>query len=422
MARIRYIWNKGHQICLNLIFNTEVEDNKMDEKYFRKGFGLKDDIAGEIGRDYHSAIIDHIKSNGYEQSFGETSILLAKEYGFCYGVDRSVEYAYQTVQKFPERRIYLTGEIIHNPYVNNRLIQMGVRFLSGPHHKGEKIADIMPEDVVILPAFGVSIPMLTELREKNCIMVDTTCGSVLLVWKHVERFAKEGYTALVHGKYYHEETIATVSRSAEKFLIVLNENEAQKVCDYIRKPQNRAEFIEYFAQKMSPGFDPDRDLQKIGVANQTTMLAKESLKIGEMVKQALIDRYGAESLSEHFRAFDTICSATQERQDAITEMLAKKPDLAIVIGGFNSSNTKSLTAIAQKYCSAYHIEDPDNLLDAQNITHLPVGTHGSVVTCDWLPSGRITVAVTAGASTPDAKIGQVIKKIVMLRGEVIPSF
>ena len=262
----------------------------MSDKYFRKGFGLKDEVTGVIDSDYQSNIIDLIKSKGYEMQIGQTKIRLAKEFGFCYGVDRSVEYAYQTVQKFPDKNVYLTGEIIHNPHVNKRLIEMGVKFLSGQYSTGKTLVEIKPEDVVILPAFGVSIPMLKQLREKDCILVDTTCGSVLLVWKHIEKFAKEGYTAIVHGKYYHEETIATVSRSAEKFIVVLNKDEAQIVCDYIREPANKSHFLKLFKGKVSEGFDPDKDLVKMGVANQTTMLANESLKITDMIRSALSER------------------------------------------------------------------------------------------------------------------------------------
>jgi 4-hydroxy-3-methylbut-2-enyl diphosphate reductase len=390
------------------------------EKYYRKGFGLKDEVSDVIDRDYQSNIIDLIKTNNHEMQIGRTRIRLAKEFGFCYGVDRSVEYAYQTVQKFPDKKIYLTGEIIHNPHVNKRLIDMGVKFLSGQYNKGETEEHINPEDVVILPAFGVSIPMLKRLREKDCILVDTTCGSVLLVWKHVEKFSKEGYTAIVHGKHYHEETIATVSRSADKYIVVLNEAEAQKVCDYILSPYDKTQFLNYFKGRTSPGFDPEADLIKIGVANQTTMLANESLKIAAMVKEALIERYGAEEIDQHFRAFDTICSATQERQDAIIELFKQKHDLSIIIGGFNSSNTKSLTAIALEHSPAFHIEDPDHLIDAQNIQHLPKGRHEAIISQGWLKEGPMTIAVTAGASTPNTKIGQVIEKILTIRGEKLP--
>jgi 4-hydroxy-3-methylbut-2-enyl diphosphate reductase len=393
------------------------------DKLVRKGFGLKEEIAGEVAQDYHSTLIDYIKGADYSVKFGGTTIHLAREFGFCYGVDRSIDYAYQTVRKFPDKKIYLTGEIIHNPFVNNRLIEMGVSFLSGQYHKGETLKDIRSEDIVILPAFGVSIPALKQLREMDCILVDTTCGSVLNVWKHIERFTKENYTALVHGKYYHEETIATVSRSTAQngghYIIVRDKDEAQKVCDYIRQPKNKGGLLEYFAKCISKGFDPDQQLQKMGVANQTTMLSTESLKIGMMIKEALSDRYGAEQIDDHYRAFDTICSATQDRQDAIIGMLKNKADLSVVIGGFNSSNTMSLTNIALTYCPAYHIEDARDLIDPSNIRHKPVGYEPKTEKRIWLPHGDLSIAVTAGASTPNAKIGEVIEKLLLLRDETI---
>jgi 4-hydroxy-3-methylbut-2-enyl diphosphate reductase len=393
------------------------------DKLVRKGFGLKEEIAGEVAQDYHSTLIDYIKGADYSVKFGGTTIHLAREFGFCYGVDRSIDYAYQTVRKFPDKKIYLTGEIIHNPFVNNRLIEMGVSFLSGQYHKGETLKDIRSEDIVILPAFGVSIPALKQLREMDCILVDTTCGSVLNVWKHIERFTKENYTALVHGKYYHEETIATVSRSTAQngghYIIVRDKDEAQKVCDYIRQPKNKGGLLEYFAKCISKGFDPDQQLQKMGVANQTTMLSTESLKIGMMIKEALSDRYGAEQIDDHYRAFDTICSATQDRQDAIIGMLKNKADLSVVIGGFNSSNTMSLTNIALTYCPAYHIEDARDLIDPSNIRHKPVGQEPKTEKRIWLPNGDLSIAVTAGASTPNAKIGEVIEKLLLLCGETI---
>jgi 4-hydroxy-3-methylbut-2-enyl diphosphate reductase len=395
----------------------------MSDKFFRKGFGLKNEVAGVVEKDYHSVLVDYIKAADYKVTFGSTTIKLAREFGFCYGVDRSIDYAYQTVSKFPDKNIYLTGEIIHNPFVNKRLIEMGVRFLSGQYNSGEKLEDIQPDDIVILPAFGVSIPMLKKLREMDCILVDTTCGSVLNVWKHVERFTKEYYTALVHGKYYHEETIATVSRSTAhkggKYLIVRDKNEAQKVCDYIRRPGNAGRFMEYFTKCVSKGFDPDRDLEKIGVANQTTMLATESLEIGNMIKDALIDRYGTDTIDDHFRAFDTICSATQDRQDAIIEMLTSGTDVSIVIGGFNSSNTMSLTSIAAQYGPAFHIEDADHLISSDRLRHKPIGQEPLTEDKKWLPEGALIITLTAGASTPNAKIGEVVERVLQLRGEQV---
>jgi 4-hydroxy-3-methylbut-2-enyl diphosphate reductase len=397
---------------------------EMKEKYFRKGFGLKSEVSGSIEKEYNSRLIDYIRSLEGVLSCGDTTVKLAKEFGFCYGVDRSVEYAYQTVKRFPDKNIYLTGEIIHNPFVNRRLVEMGVHFLSGANNRGEKLSDIGPQDVVILPAFGVPVALLEELGQKECILVDTTCGSVLIVWKHVEKFSQEGFTAIVHGKYYHEETIATVSRTIlggnGKYIIVKDIPETRRVCDFIDKQISSGEFLRYFAKSVSPGFDPERDLVKIGVANQTTMLASESRQVGDLVRAALIRRYGPGNIEQHFRAFDTICSATQDRQDAIRELLQSKPGLTLVIGGFNSSNTRSLCSLAAQYGPAFHIEEETDLLNPEQIRHLPAGLTEPIISPVWLPSGKIIIAVTAGASTPNAKIGVVISRIFALRNQPLP--
>jgi 4-hydroxy-3-methylbut-2-enyl diphosphate reductase len=201
-----------------------------------------------------------------------------------------------------------------------------------------------------------------------------------------------------------------------RYIIVRNFADTDIVCDYIRRRGDKAVFIDKFENKISEGFDPDRDLQKIGVANQTTMLANESLKIAEMVKEAMTDRYGVEHIDEHFRAFDTICSATQERQDAIIDMLEKGVDLTLVIGGFNSSNTNNLTNIAQKYGPAYYIEDASHLIDRKRIRHKIPDSTDIVTTEDWLPQGKAIIGITAGASTPDSKMEEVVEKILVLRG------
>ena len=393
----------------------------METNYIRRGWGIKEAIQETLDREFQSDLIDRIRGADYQLTEGNTTIKLAKEYGFCYGVDRSIDYAYQTVRKFPGKKIYLTGEIIHNPYVNKRLIGMGVMFLSGQYNKGESLKDIRKEDIVILPAFGVSISLLEELKQIGCILVDTTCGSVLNVWKHVKRFSNDQFTALIHGKYYHEETIATASQTelAEKhaYIIVRNFEETERVCDYIGGKGDKIKFLTYFQKAVSADFDPDRDLVKIGVANQTTMLANESLKVAELVKEALIDRYGAAVIDDHFRSFDTICSATQERQDAIIEMLESGVDLTIVIGGHNSSNTNNLTNIAVRYGPAFHIEDASAILDQEHIRHKIPDSSELKTTTGWLPGGPLTIGITRGASTPDTKIEEVIAKILEFKGK-----
>jgi len=380
-------------------------------------------VAGALATDYHSALIDEIKSLNFTWRNGRLVVHLATEFGFCYGVDRAVDYAYQTRERFPDRRVYLTGEIIHNPQVNALLRQAGVHFLSDP---GQSIEQVDSADVVILPAFGVTIEELQQLTRRECTLVDTTCGSVLNVWKAVKRYTHDGFTALIHGKMHHEETRATASQALiadnGKYLIVLDREEAMLVCDFIRGQIGVDEFWAAFGEACSHGFDPVADLQRVGLANQTTMLMSESLEIGEMIRQTMIDRYGQDDLDNHYQAFETICSATQDRQDAVNTLLSdQRFDLAVVIGGYNSSNTRNLARICAERLRTYHIADADCLISGSEIRHRPTGgppPSGApggvpeVASHHWLPTdGSVHVAVTAGASTPDSIIGDVISRL-----------
>src|SRR5574341_2457330 len=294
----------------------------MEQTYFRRGFGLKQEIAGELSGAYHSRLVDRIRADGYRLSAGGLTIVLAKEFGFCYGVDRAVEYAYESRRKFPQKRIFLVGEIIHNPHVNGRLEGLGILILR-PGPEGFDFSEIRPDDVVLMPAFGVTVGDFRRLRDIGCVLVDTTCGSVLNVWKRVERYAQEGFTAVVHGKHVHEETKATASQVTNhpggRYLIVRDMGEATALCRFIEQGDNLDEVRRLFGHKVSPGFDFARDLTRVGIANQTTMLAGESLEIAGRLGEALGRRYGADQLEQHFRSFDTICSATQERQDAVVD-------------------------------------------------------------------------------------------------------
>lgn len=318
----------------------------MDQTYFRKGFGLKKDIQGTLTSDYASGVVDAFLKGGYTLVAGPLTFRLAKEFGFCYGVDRAVEYAYETRIKFPDRPIALVGEIIHNPHVNARLRQMGVRFLEhGPDGQFD-FSELTAEDVVIMPAFGVTIRDFERLKTVGCVLVDTTCGSVLNVWKRVDSYARDGFTAIIHGKSYHEETKATASQVTKhpggRYLVVYDMAEARLVCDFIEGRGDAAALAERFAGKTSPEFDFAADLERVGIANQTTMLAGESLAIAAEFGLSMGRRYGAAVRDEHFRSFDTICSATQERQDAVLALLEEPLDLMVVVGGYNSSNTCNL--------------------------------------------------------------------------------
>jgi 4-hydroxy-3-methylbut-2-enyl diphosphate reductase len=383
---------------------------------FRKGLDLGHAVAGMLSENYHSAIVERIKNEDFEYRADRLTVFLAREFGFCYGVDRAVDYAYQTRQRFPDRDVYLTGEIIHNPHVNAKLQSMGIGFLS---EQTEALDRLGPRDVVILPAFGVTVQLLQRLERLGCTLIDTTCGSVLNVWKNVRRYCETGFTSVIHGKAWHEETRATASQAVDnggRFLVVLDRAETEKVCDYIRHGGPSSAFLAHFASAASQGFEPARDLQRIGLANQTTMLMSESLEIGEILKAAMIDRYGREALDDHFQAFDTICSATQDRQDAVVALLKEKPiDLMIVVGGYNSSNTCNLARICSASRPTFHIADADCLMSAAEIRHRPVGGHAEVAASGWLPAaGPLAVGLTSGASTPDNVVGAVIDRLTRL--------
>ena len=403
----------------------------MTNNYFRKGFGLKSQVQPVIDAEYHSTLIQDIREAGHTQVLGDITVCLAQEFGFCYGVDRAIDYAYEARHKFPERKIRLVGEIIHNPHVNQRLRDMDMDFLQ-PNNTGVfDFSELTEEDVVILPAFGVTLHDLNTLRAIGCILVDTTCGSVLLVWKRVESYARDGFTALIHGKHYHEESRATASQVGKhadgRYIIVRDMQETELVCDYIaKKPgaMSKAEFAQHFAKKATEGFDPEEDLKKIGVANQTTMLASDSLAIGSQVEKAMAEGFGKAYANENFRSFGTICSATQERQDAIHDLMEEgPPEVMVVIGGYNSSNTDHLAHLCRQFTRTYHIEDASCIdLDASTIRHKPdVGADTKeVLQKDWLPRGPFKLGMTAGASTPNNKIGEALVRILRMRNVDLP--
>ena len=361
-----------------------------DPRIVRKGFGLKQEIAGQLSSDYASDLVDRARVADYRLAWPGLSVRIAREFGFCYGVERAIDYAYETRKKFPERRLFLTGEIIHNPRVNLRLREIGYQFLDGSYDSTLGYRDLAPDDVVLLPAFGVTTGMLDELKQVGCLLVDTTCGSVLNVWRNVEKYARDGFSCLIHGKWKHEETRATASRALiypeGRYLVVLDMDETEAVCRAIRGEMGRAEFMARFANAVSAGFDPDLHLARIGMANQTTMLSTESMAIAHRVREAMRARYGDEELPARFRSFDTICSATQDRQDAVKALLADPPHLMIVIGGFNSSNTGHLTEMCAERVPTFHIEDAGHIESGEEIFHLPVGVKTPILETGWWPA------------------------------------
>lgn len=397
----------------------------VDQTYFRKGFGLKREIESDLATDYHSRLVDRIRAAGHTLSVGNLTFRLAKEFGFCYGVDRAVEYAYESRRKFPDRRIFLVGEIIHNPHVNEKLESMGIVILRPGDDGRFDFGSVTAEDVVLIPAFGLRVADFALLRDLGCVLVDTTCGSVLNVWKRVERYARDGFTAVVHGKHFHEETKATTSQVTKydggTYLVVRDMEEAEVLCGFITGDVSVTRMQELFGHKVSDGFDFGRDLQRVGIANQTTMLASESLAIAQRIGDALAVRYGPEQLDEHFRTFDTICSATQERQDAILELIEEPIDAMLVIGGYNSSNTNHLAKICAKKVTTYHLADAACIdRTAGAIRFKPVDGQEEVARSDWLSGVRI-IGITAGASTPNNKIGEAIERVLASLGLTVPD-
>jgi 4-hydroxy-3-methylbut-2-en-1-yl diphosphate reductase len=383
------------------------------EHYHRKGFGHEVEVSGMMQSEYQSSLIQQIRDNHYKLQRGDVTVRLAEAFGFCWGVERAVAMAYETRQHFPTERIWITNEIIHNPSVNQRLREMQVEFISVD--AGNKdFSGVRQGDVVILPAFGASVQEMQLLNDQGCIIVDTTCPWVSKVWNTVEKHKKGSHTSIIHGKYNHEETIAT-SSFAGTYLIVLNMAEAQYVCDYILKGGNRDEFIAKFSRACSLDFDPDIDLEHIGIANQTTMLKSETEQIGKLFEHTMMKKYGPDQLNHHFLSFNTICDATQERQDAMFKLVDEKLDLMVVIGGFNSSNTTHLQEIAiEQGIPSYHIDSADRIGPGNQIQHKPLHQDLKVKE-NWLPRGEIVVGVTSGASTPDRVVENVIEKILELK-------
>ena len=383
------------------------------DKYFRKSFGHGEDVADQMQTEYQSGLIQRIRDSQYTLTQGQVTIKLAQAFGFCWGVERAVAMAYETRQHFPSERIWITNEIIHNPGVNQRLREMDVHFVEVID--GSKDFSVVGDgDVVILPAFGASVQEMQLLNGKGCTIVDTTCPWVSKVWNSVEKHKKKDFTSIIHGKYKHEETVAT-SSFAGIYLVVLNLEEAQYVADYILHGGDRDTFMAKFKNAHSEGFDPECDLERLGIANQTTMLKGETESIGKLFERTMLQKYGPQALNDHFMAFNTICDATQERQDAMFELVDEDVDLMLVIGGYNSSNTTHLQEIAiERNIPSYHIDGPERIGPGNRIEHKKLHSE-LTVTDNWLPSGPIIVGVTSGASTPDRAVEESIERIFQLK-------
>ncbi|MBR8829782.1 MAG: 4-hydroxy-3-methylbut-2-enyl diphosphate reductase [Chroococcopsis gigantea SAG 12.99] len=384
---------------------------QQSDNYHRKGFGHEAEVMETLESEYQSDLIQEIRNNNYILKKGRITIYLAQAFGFCWGVERAVAMAYETRQHFPGERIWITNEIIHNPSVNQRLKEMQVGFIAMKGNEKD-FSVVQSGDVVILPAFGASVTEMELLDNKGCQIVDTTCPWVSKVWNSVEKHKKRDYTSIIHGKYNHEETIAT-SSFAGIYLIVLNMSQAQYVADYILNGGDREEFLAKFKNAHSQGFDPDKDLTYIGIANQTTMLKSETEAIGKLFEHTMLRKYGPLQLNQHFMSFNTICDATQERQDAMFELVEEELSLMVVIGGFNSSNTTHLQEIAiNRRIPSYHIDSAARILPGNRIEHKPLDRDLTVAE-NWFPEGVVKVGITSGASTPDKVVEEVIEKIFL---------
>jgi 4-hydroxy-3-methylbut-2-enyl diphosphate reductase len=386
---------------------------------------VMEQVKAQVLTHYRSDLVDRLRATGEVTSENaQMTIKLAKEFGFCYGVERCIDLAYAALKVFPDKPLYILGEIIHNPEVNDQIRDMGIRFLSGPN-KVADIDDLGADDIVIIPAFGTEVATLEKLKAKGCQFVDTTCGDVMSVWKRVRNYAKEEVTSIIHGKAYHEETKATSSQATSKnghYLVVLTLQETDYVCDYIENGGDKDEFLKKFEGAYSEGFDPDQHLKAVGVANQTTMMRGETEEVQHRIKAAIERKFGAAKVDSHFRFFDTICGATQERQDALDVLLQKPMDLLLVIGGYNSSNTAHLAEMGESVLPTYFIKNAAEMANASLIRHWNQHTNQVDETHDWLPDGTLTIGVTAGASCPNNLIEDVICRLLELRGSSADAF
>ncbi|HSJ04324.1 MAG: 4-hydroxy-3-methylbut-2-enyl diphosphate reductase [Verrucomicrobium sp.] len=380
-------------------------------------------VQAEVETHYRSVLVENLRTAGGFMTVGNTTVRLARDFGFCYGVERAIDLAYAARRVFADKQVYLLGEIIHNPEVNRQLTEMGIVSIPISQHM-ETVSKLGPDDVVIVPAFGAETRLMNIISERGCLVVDTTCGDVMSVWKRVRGYAKQGFTSIIHGKASHEETRATSSRAQGDdgkghFVVVLTLDDVDYVCDYIRHGGDREVFLKRFAGAMSPGFDPDLHLKRVGVANQTTMLKSETEELQRRVQKAVIDRDGPDAVQQNFQVFDTICGATQERQDSLFEMLRKPLDILLVVGGYNSSNTTHLVEIGEKELPTFFIRTAELLKSFTEIVHFDLHLKAEKTSYSEKLASKepIVVGITAGASCPNNLIEDTILRVFELRGE-----
>ena len=380
-------------------------------------------VQAEVETHYRSLIVEQLRAKGSVIQIGSTTVRLARDFGFCYGVERAIDLAYAARKVFADRRVFLLGEIIHNQEVNRQLTEMGVISIPNAEHEAT-VATLTPDDVVIVPAFGAETRLMKLIADRGCMVVDTTCGDVMSVWKRVRQYAKTGFTSIIHGKASHEETRATSSRAMGddgmgNYLVVLTLSDVDYVCDYIRNGGDKEAFLKRFPSGAhSDGFDPDLHLKRIGVANQTTMLKSETEEVQRRLKQAVLDRDGPEGGGANFQVFDTICGATQERQDSLFGLLQQPLDVLLVVGGYNSSNTTHLVEIGEQRLPTFFIRTADCLKSLEQIIHfdLHIKAEKESYSAKLASEGPVTVGITAGASCPNNLIEDTVLRVFGLRG------
>jgi len=385
----------------------------------------------DIPPHYKSSIISHIKELRKKDDprkkdftptrldFGPVVFLIARHFGFCYGVENAIEIAYKTINENPGKRIFLLSEMIHNPHVNEDLKSRGIEFIMDNYgNQFIQWDEITSDDIVIIPAFGTTIEIENLLKEKgiDTVKYNTTCPFVEKVWNRAEAIGKENYTIIIHGKHKHEETRATFSHSIQNSpsLIVRDIEETKLLCKVILGEIPTEEFYKYFAGKYSLGFDVEKDLLKVGVVNQTTMLASETQMIADLIRETMIKKYGEEKVKEHFAdTRDTLCYATNDNQSATMGLMKERADLAIVVGGYNSSNTSHLVELLEEKFPTYFISEAEKIVSDKTINHFDLRTHTEKTTHNYLPENRpVTIAITSGASCPDSIVDDVLNKLI----------
>lgn len=361
-----------------------------------------------------------------EITLGNTTFIISRHFGFCYGVENAIEKSYNAIQENPDKRIFLLSQMIHNPDVNDDLLSQGVKFIQDTD--GTQLIpwdEITGDDIVIIPAFGttVEIEELLKKKEIDIVAYNTTCPFVEKVWNRSSKLGENDHTIIIHGKRYHEETKATFSHSKENApsLVVLDMNEAELLGEFISGKRPLSEFPNVFGDKISPGFDPEKHLQKVGVVNQTTMLASETQAIAEYFRTVMVEKYGEENIKEHFAdTRDTLCYATNDNQSATLELLNTEADMAVVVGGYNSSNTSHLVELLEDKFPTYFVRNKTELISDTAIRSFDIHSKTVKEHQDYLPSKEHTrIIITSGASCPDVAVDEVIQRLLELRGNHI---